>query len=158
MVPSLSPHPQAGLWPPPPASDAFFRNLGLSCPIPKQLLSKRASQAPAPPSQAFLVSVPAVRPGEASCSFRTTASHIPTDNRLTRLFHPRNPSAPPQPWRPPDWCMGRLSPFPKRSEASSTTAYTGEGVDPVSGLPRAGSAGAVTLREPWGQRRWGIRT
>lgn len=40
--------------------------------------------------------------------------------------------------------MGRLSPFPKHSEVSSTTACTGEGVGPDCGVLIAGSAGPMT--------------
>lgn len=104
LVTFLSPHPQAEpLASSTSLSDAF--NLGLSCPIPKlQLLSKQASQAPAPPSQAFLVSSPDVGSGQASCSVPPTASHIPADNRPTRLFHPLIPLSHPTHGEPRTGC------------------------------------------------------
>lgn len=72
----------------------------------------------------------------------------PTYRPTTGLLgdFPRSP-APAHPWSPRDWCTGKLSPFPKLSAASSTTACTGEGAGPLW-VWRAGSTGPQDSGSP----------
>nr|XP_051713822.1 BTB/POZ domain-containing protein 19 isoform X4 [Oryctolagus cuniculus] len=120
LGPSLCLPLSLSLWPPPPASDAFFRNLPS---VPKlQPPSKQASQASPPPTRAFLGSSAALGPGRP-----------PRPHQLLPALSPQ--------WRPQDSCTGRLRPSPQRSEASSTTPNTGAGgADRGCGVRARGTA------------------